>query len=169
MREGPKGEDPRQGGGRALFVASVYGHLRAFHIPYVRLLQEWGYEVHCAAAPDSRKDELRRTGAVCWDIPFSRSPYSLRNVQAVRSLRALMRRHHFDLVHVHTPVAAFLGRWLARQTHQGAVLYTAHGFHFYRGAPLRNWLVYYTAEGLAARCTDGLIVINDEDSSTPRG
>ena len=74
-----------------------------------------------------------------------------------------MERYHFDLVHVHTPVAAFLGRWLAKRTHQGAVLYTAHGFHFYKGAPFRNWLVYYTAERLAARWTDGLIVMNDED------
>jgi len=43
------------------------------------------------------------------------------------------------------------------------VLYTAHGFHFYKGAPLKNWLLYYNMEKLAAHWTDGLITINEED------
>lgn len=165
MKNGLSGERPRQCNGRVLFVASVYGHLKAFHIPYIKMLQGWGYEVHAAAAPDSRKEALSRVGVVCWDVPFSRSPYSPRNIQAIKSLRALMRREYFDLIHVHTPVASFIGRWIAKRTHQGAVLYTAHGFHFYKGAPLRNWLIYYTAEKLAARWTDVLVTINKEDYS----
>jgi len=64
---------------------------------------------------------------------------------------------------VHTPVAAFVTRLACQRTNTHPVLYTAHGFHFYKGAPLKNWLLYYNMEKLAAHWTDGLITINEED------
>ncbi|GAF26381.1 glycosyltransferase [Moorella thermoacetica Y72] len=150
--------------GKVLFVATVYTHVAAFHLPFMQLLQGKGYEVHAAASPDQgRKEEVEAIGVRCWDIPFSRSPYSLKNWRAFKELYRLFKSCRFDLIHVHTPVASFLGRYLARATGQGPVLYTAHGFHFFHGAPLRNWLLYYPAERLAARWTDGLIVMNRED------
>lgn len=149
---------------KVLFISSVYTHLAAFHIPFMKLLQTKGYDVHAAASPESgRKDDVEAAGVTCWDVPFARSPYKPRNLLAYARLRDLLRRQQYDLIHVHTPVAAFLGRYLGKVTHQGPILYTAHGFHFYHGAPRRNWLVYYTAERLAARWTDGLIVMNYED------
>jgi glycosyltransferase involved in cell wall biosynthesis len=60
-------------------------------------------------------------------------------------------------------VASLMTRLLAQATKQGPVLYTAHGFHFYGGAPIAAWLLYYPAEKLAAKWTDGLIVMNHED------
>lgn len=150
--------------GQVLFLATVYCHLAHFHIPFINLLQSKGYVVHTAASVDGDYVErVRATGAFCWDIPFARSPYHPRNVRAYQRLRELLRRERYDLIHVHTPVASFLGRYLAKKTHQGPVLYTAHGFHFFKGAPLRNWLLYYTAEKLAAKWTDALIVMNSED------
>lgn len=150
--------------GRVLFLATVYSHLAHFHIPFITLLQSKGYIVHAAASIDGNYVErVRSTGAVCWDIPFARSPYHPQNVKAFLCLRDLFRREHYDLIHVHTPVASFLGRYLAKSTRQGPVIYTAHGFHFFKGAPLRNWLVYYSAEKLAARWTDALVVMNSED------
>lgn len=154
----------RQRSRSVLFVASVYTHLTAFHIPFMKLLQEKGYDVYAAASSaEGRKDDVEAAGVTCWEVPFARSPYSPANVQAFRQLRALLKEHHFDLIHVHTPVAAFMGRYLAKVTNQGPVLYTAHGFHFYKGAPRRNWIIYHNAERLAARWTDGLIVMNGED------
>jgi glycosyltransferase involved in cell wall biosynthesis len=150
--------------GKVLFLATVYSHLAQFHIPFISLLQSKGYIVHAAASIDGNHIErVRSAGAVCWDIPFARSPYHPQNVSAFLQLKSLFSREHYDLVHVHTPIAAFLGRYLAKSTHQGPVLYTAHGFHFFKGAPLRNWLVYYSAEKVAARWTDALIVMNSED------
>lgn len=150
--------------GRVLFVASVYTHLAAFHIPFMKLLQEKGYDVYAAASSaEGHKDDVEVAGVKCWEIPFARSPYSPANFQAYCRLRDLLNEHHFDLIHVHTPVAAFMGRYLAKVTNQGPVLYTAHGFHFYKGAPRRNWIIYHNAERLAARWTDGLIVMNGED------
>jgi glycosyltransferase involved in cell wall biosynthesis len=156
-------------GRRVLFLATVYSHLAAFHIPYIKLLQQLGCEVHVAASSaDGGMEDVREAGAVCWEVPFGRSPYSPTNVKACIVLTRLLSKTHYDLIHVHTPVASFLGRLLARVTHQGKTLYTAHGFHFYEGAPLRNWLVYYTAERLAARWTDGLVVVNSEDLHNSR-
>jgi len=150
--------------GRVLFVATVYAHLAAFHIPFMKLLQSWGYEVHAAASPaKGRKEEVEASGVTCWDIPFARSLTSPDNWRAYRALKTLLRRERYSLIHVHTPVAAWLTRYVAKRSRQGPVLYTAHGFHFFRGAPWHYWLFYYPAERLAARWTDGLIVMNSED------
>jgi len=151
---------------KVLFVATIYNTLATFIIPFMKLLQGKGHEVHAAASPNEEqkhKSDVELAGVKCWDIPFARSPYNLANLQAYHCLHVLLKQHHFDLIHVHTPVAAFLSRYLAKITHQGPVLYTVHGFHFYRGAPKRNWLIYHTAERIAANWTDGLIVINSED------
>jgi len=149
---------------KVLFLATVYRHLANFHLHDMKMLQQRGIEVHAAASPDlGGRECLSSLGVICWDIPFARSPYSLKNIRAFFRLRALMMTLHFNLIHVHTPVAAFLGRILAIITGQGKTLYTAHGFHFYQGAPLLNWLVYYSMEKLLSRYTDALIVINDED------
>lgn len=150
--------------GKVLFIATVYTHLAAFHIPFMKLLQDRGFEVHAAASPaEGRREDVEKTGVVCYDIPFARSPYNPDNFQAFLRLRRLLKDNYFDLIHVHTPVAAFLGRFLAKVMHQGQVLYSAHGFHFFQGAPIKNWLIYYSLERLAARWTDGLIVMNRED------
>lgn len=149
---------------KVLFLATVYTHLANFHIPYVKLLQEKGCEVHAAASSaDGRREEIEATGVLCHEIRFSRSPFRLDNLNAFCQIIALFKSHHFRLIHVHTPIAAFLGRLAAKITKQGSVLYTAHGFHFYKGASCLNWLVYYTAEKIAARWTDCLITINKED------
>ena len=168
QKEGKEDSSPYRGG-KVLFIASVYTHLAAFHIPFMKLLQARGYQVHAAASSaEGRREDVEKAGITCWEIPFARSPYSPANIQAFQQLRALLKEHHFDLIHVHTPVAAFLGRYLAKTTGQGPVLYTAHGFHFYKGASRRNWLLYYNAERLAARWTDGLIVMNGEDYENAR-
>lgn len=156
--------------GKVLFAATVYTHLAAFHLPFMRLLQEQGHEVHAAASPDEgRKDEVESLGVTCHDIPFARSLTSPRNWRAYRELRALLRRERYGLIHVHTPVAAWLTRLAARRSNQGPVLYTAHGFHFFKGAPWTHWLLFYPLERLAARWTDGLVVMNAEDLARAKG
>lgn len=153
--------------GQVLFLATTYSHLAQFHIPFMDLLRSKGYSVHAAANVDGNHhiSKVAATGTICWRIPFARSPYHPGNMAAFLRLRELFTAERYDLIHVHTPVAAFLGRYLAKATHQGPVVYTAHGFHFYKGAPLKNWLIYYTAEKIAARWTDSLIVMNSEDYS----
>ncbi|MDD2498870.1 MAG: glycosyltransferase family 4 protein [Desulfitobacteriaceae bacterium] len=148
---------------KILFVATMYTHLANFHKPFIRLLQDRGYEVHAAASnAEGRREEIEAIGVRCWEIPFSRVPISRINLASCRLLKEILDNERFELVHVHTPVAGLYSRWLAKISGQ-KVIYTAHGFHFFRGAPFVNWLVYYPAERLAARWTDGLIVMNEED------
>lgn len=154
---------------KVLFVATVYTHLAAFHMPFMRLLQDWGCEVHAAASPaEGCREKVEAAGVACWDIPFVRSPVSPKNLMACCKLETLLTRERFGLIHVHTPVAAWLGRLVAKRTGQGPVLYTAHGFHFYTGAPWPYWLLYYPLERVAARWTGGLVVMNGEDYEAAR-
>lgn len=148
---------------KILFVASVYRHLTAFHIPYLKHFQEKGFEVWAAGTGDEDKKILEQLNIKCMDISFSRSPLSTQNIAAYKQLNQLFMRERFELVHVHTPVAALLTRAAFRKINYGKIVYTAHGFHFFEGAPKQNWLLYYPAEKLAAKWTDHLITINEED------
>lgn len=98
-------------------------------------------------------------------IPFSRSPFSRDNLTAYRLLKRLVEQEHYDIVHCHTPNAAMVTRLACRKVRkQGTrVIYTAHGFHFFKGAPLKNWLMFYPVEKFCSYFTDTLITINSED------
>ena len=148
---------------RVLFVATVESHLLNFHIPFMKLLQEKGCEVHVATKLGNRQQEFDDIGVIKHNVDFSRSPYSPKVFKSLQQTEKLLKEIRFSLVHVHTPVAAFVTRLACQRTNTHPVLYTAHGFHFYKGAPLKNWLLYYNMEKLAARWTDGLITINEED------
>lgn len=148
---------------KILFIANIENHILNIHMPFINYFQEKGYEVHVATKLGDRRVELEQNGVICHQINFSRSPYSLSIIIALKQLLKIMRSEKFALVHVHTPVSAFLGRLAARLTNTRPVLYTAHGFHFYQGAPLRNWLIYYSMEKLVARWTDGIVTMNEED------
>ena len=148
---------------RVLFVATVESHLLNFHIPFMKLLQEKGYEVHVATKLGNRQQEFDEIGVIKHNVDFSRSPYSPKVFKSLQQMEKLLKEIRFSLVHVHTPVAAFVTRLACQRTNTHPVLYTAHGFHFYKGAPLKNWLLYYNMEKLAAHWTDGLITINEED------
>lgn len=148
---------------KVLFVASVYRHLTAFHIPYIQYFQSRGYDVWAAGTGKEDKIALQEMQVNCIDIPFSRSPLSSKNIDAYKTLQHLFETEKFDLVHVHTPVAALLTRMAFQKSYYGKIVYTAHGFHFFKGAPKPNWIMYYPAEKLAAKWTDHLITINEED------
>lgn len=154
---------PHEQSRKVAFVASIYGHFGAFHLPYMELLQQHGCEVHAYAQPGQERERLERLGVVCHDVPISRSPLQAGNWRALGLLTESFRTEKFRLVHVHTPVASFLGRIAARRAGVPCTMYTAHGFHFYAGAPLLNWLLYYPLERLLARWTDILITMNGED------
>lgn len=96
-------------------------------------------------------------------IDFARNPLSLQNKKVYRQLLSLMQREKFDAVHCNTPIGGVLGRLCAQKAKIPYVIYQAHGFHFWSGAPIINWLVYYSVEKLLARYTDLLVTINHED------
>lgn len=154
---------------KVLLVTTVSGFVPQFEMGNVRILQEMGYEVHYATnynmpAYGNDNSRLDGTGIVRHQVDFHRSPYRMReNVKAYRQLRQVLCEDRYSLVHCHTPMGAALARLAAHNTHTAPVVYTAHGFHFFTGAKVLNWLVYYTVEKIFAHWTDVLITINQED------
>lgn len=153
---------------KVLYVATVVKkHIVQFHIPFLKMCKEAGWETAVAARNDyaNADDCVIPFCDTYYDIPFERSPLKLKNIAAYRELKKVIAEGGYDIIHCHTPVGALLTRFAARSARKKGtkVFYTAHGFHFYTGAPLLNWLVYYPVERFLARWTDVLITINKED------
>ena len=153
---------------KVLIVTRVSGFLPQFERNNVKHLQELGYEVHYASnfhtivygQDNSRLEELH---VHCHQIDFVRSIISRDNLRAYKQLKKLLQKEKFALIHCHMPLSGVLTRLAVRNLGlKTNVLYTAHGFHFYTGAPLKNW-IYYPIERFFARYTDILITITKED------
>lgn len=147
---------------KVLFTATVDSHIKRFHLPYLKWFQEQGYEVHVAT---NGNEEITycNTKHV---IPFERNPIKINNIKAINQLKKIIEKEKFDIIHCHTPMGSVVTRIAAiksRKKYSTRVIYTAHGFHFYKGAPLINWLIYYPIEKYLSRFTDVLITINKED------
>ena len=160
----------------ALMVAHVASMIDHFNMPNIKLLIELGYSVHVAcnfkrgsSCDDTEieglKAKLDSIGVTYTHIDFERSPFSLKNFAAYKQLKKVFNENRYDLVHCHTPMGGVLGRLAAKKYRKSGtkVIYTAHGFHFFKGAPLKNWLLYYPVEWICAFWTDELITINKED------
>ena len=153
---------------KVLFVATVVKtHIMTFHVPYLKMFKAMGYTVDVAARNDYEQPE-ECVIPYCdhfYDIPFEREPLRPENVRAFLALKKIIENGGYRIIHCHTPVGAMLTRLAAVGARKSGtkILYTAHGFHFYQGAPLKNWLLYYPVERLLAHLTDVLITINQED------
>lgn len=153
---------------KVLFVATVVKtHIMEFHIPYLKMFKEMGWETAVAARNDYENpaDCVIPYCDIYYNIPFERNPLKPGNLKAYKELKHIIDEGEYDIIHCHTPVGAMLTRLAAKQTRkQGTkVFYTAHGFHFYKGAPAINWILYYPVEKWLSRYTDVLITINKED------
>ncbi len=146
---------------KVLYVASVEDHLLAFHVPYLRMLKDKGFEVHTATSGENKIPFVDRH----FSIPFTRQPLTLQNLRAYRELKAVLDGGGYTFVHCHTPAASFVTRFAARKARKAGtkVIYTAHGFHFYDGGPKLRCFVFRTMEKFASRFTDVILTINDED------
>ncbi|MDD6729151.1 MAG: glycosyltransferase family 4 protein [Eubacteriales bacterium] len=152
---------------RVLFVATVRSHIGQFHMPFIKRLKELGCTVDAAYKDNSADKQGLDTSAIdnVFEVPFSRSPYSLDNIKAYKVLKKILQENDYDAVHCHTPMGAVVTRLAAKSLRKKGlkVIYTAHGFHFYKGASKFNWLVFYNIEKYLSKYTDCLITINKED------
>ncbi|MEN1970015.1 glycosyltransferase family 4 protein [Lentibacillus sp. N15] len=146
---------------KILFCATVDYHFKAFHLPYMKWFKEQGWDVHVAAGG---KLTLPYTD-IKYSLPIQRSPFCVSNMEAYRQLRNIIEDNNYALIHCHTPIGGLLARLAAREARKcgSKVVYTVHGFHFCKGAPIINWLMYYPIEKSLAQITDCLITINQED------
>lgn len=149
---------------KILYITTLSRTINAFLIPHIEMLLENRYEVDCACANDQKiSNILLDKGVKVFDIPFSRNPLRLNNLKAFIRLKEIQRINDYDIVHVHTPIAAIYGRLLKLSFPNLRTIYTAHGYHFLKGGSKLGWFLYYPIEKIMAKFTDVIININSED------
>ena len=159
---------------KVLVLASVASMIDQFNIPSIKLLQEIGYRVDVACnfkegntcSEEKIKElkiKLRKMNVDCYQIDFARNITNIgSNIKALWQVEALMNRNKYIFIHCHSPIGGVIGR-ISGKKENTKVIYTAHGFHFYKGAPLQNWIIFYPIEKILSRYTDTLLTINKED------
>lgn len=161
---------------KALMLASTASMIDQFNMDNIALLKR-EYEVHVACnflegntCSDeqiaSLQQRLKSMGVPYYQVDITRNVLNIPQVlRAYRQTKQLMQTHNFSLVHCHSPIGGAVCRLAAMPFRKKGmkVLYTAHGFHFFRGAPLLNWLIYYPIEWCLAHVTDILLTVNKED------
>ncbi len=157
-----------------LMIATVPSMIGQFNMNNIQILKDMGYEVHVACNFDDKsiwteerinlfKKQLLQLDVKRIQIDFARTPYDIpKLIKSYRKLHRIMKKQQYERLHCHTPVAGVVARFAAFGM-KTKVIYTVHGFHFYKGAPLKNWIIYYPIEKVCSYLTDILITINHED------
>lgn len=153
---------------KILYVTTISLTINSFFKSHIEMLIKEGNHIDIACNyNDLPLDNLYvELGCDFYQIDFSRSPLSADNIKAFKQLKKLIETGKYDIVHCHTPNASVITRLVCRKFRKQTglkVFYTAHGFHFYKGAPKLNWIIYYPIEKFCSRYTDKLITINKED------
>lgn len=153
-------------------VATIPGTLRAFILPLARHFRAQGWQVDGMANGISTCADCVQGFDRVWDVEWSRNPLDPRNfIIPPQAIQKLVTQEKYDIVHVHTPVAAFVTRYALRNLKKQLntkVIYTAHGFHFHPGGKLFKNAVFLGLEKLAARWHDYLVVINQDDEQAAK-
>lgn len=148
---------------KILIVSTVSRQFYLFEQGNIEVLKSLGYEVHAAANFSDANERLDDLDIIRHHFDIGRSPFSLKNIKAYKQLKNIINSESFDVIHCHSPMGGVLTRLAAKSVENSTVIYTAHGFHFYNGAPKKNWIFYYTVEKYLSKFTDLLITINKED------
>ena len=162
-----------------LMLASVASMIDQFNMNNIEILQKLGYKVDVACnfklgstcskeRIDDLKKRLEDKGVEYYQIDFSRNVLNLlEDIKAYKQVKQLTKQNRYEFIHCHSPIGGVVGRIVSHETNT-KVMYTAHGFHFYEGAPLINWLIFYPIEKKLSRWTDILITITEEDYNRAR-
>lgn len=146
---------------KVLFTSVLDSFMMLFNLPLLKYFKEQGYEVHVATSGDDSIPYCDKK----FKISLERNPFKVNNLKAIKQLKKIIDSEHYDIIHTHTPMGSAVTRLAAKEARKNGtrVIYTAHGFHFFTGAPLVNWLIYYPVEKYLSKYTDTLITINMED------
>lgn len=145
---------------KILFVSHT-ANFSKFNLPYMHYLRDLGWTVHYASAGEETVKDCDKH----FTVSLRRSPLSPKNITAYKELKKIINKNSYDIVHSHTPTGGVIARLatMKRQSHKPQVIYTSHGFHFYKGSNLLSWLILYPIEKFLSRFTDDLVTINKED------
>lgn len=158
---------------KVLIVSSVASMIDQFNRDNIRILKELGYEVHVATnfedpgtitreRVEVLKMYLKEKKVKYYQINFNRNPFKLSSLKNSIDELTKVSLNNYDFVHLHSPIGGIVGRIVFKKTNT-KIIYTAHGFHFFKGAPIKNWLIYYPIEKYFSKFTDVLLTINSED------
>jgi glycosyltransferase involved in cell wall biosynthesis len=154
---------------KLLVVTTVPITIRSFLLPFIQHFRSLGWQVDGMAQGITEDRDCVETCDRIYDIQWSRNVLDPRNLWAgVSRVKQVVAQEDYDLVHVHTPIAAFVTRYALRKSQKPKVIYTAHGFHFYRGGNALKNSIFLSLEKLAGAWTDYLITINREDESAAK-
>lgn len=146
---------------KILFAANVDYFFIKFLEPQLKYFHEKGYEIHTA----SRNEDVEIPYSdKKFDVPFARSFNVKDNINSYRKMKKIIKENNYDIIFCHTPFGGAITRLAAKSVKTKArIIYEAHGFHFYKGASLKYWLIFYNAEKYLSKYTDTIITINKED------
>lgn len=154
---------------KILFITNISGEkIGSFSIAAIQAAHKCNLEFHMASNFNASTDEQMKIDEKNHNIKLHhidivRNPMNLKNIVAYKQIVDLIKKENIDIIHCNTPVGGALGRLAGKKCGIKKVIYQAHGFHFYKGAPKLNWLIYYPIERFLAHLTDNLITINKED------
>lgn len=149
---------------KLLFISNITNKITNFSYPSYIACKKMGIEFHLAANLDNFDFENNPYKDIIFhNIHCDRNPISPKNIKAFKSINEIIKEYKIDYIHCNTPIGGVLGRWCGHKNKVKKIIYTAHGFHFYKGAPLLNNIVYKTIERFLAHYTDILITMNEED------
>lgn len=147
---------------KVLFAANLESFFTKFLVPQLKYFKEQGWEVHIACGFEGLDIPYCDKK---FNVNFARSLNFKQNVQSYKQIKEVLKNEKYDLISCHTPFGGAITRLAFKnlKIKDTKLVYMAHGFHFYKGAPLFNWLVYYPVEKYLAKYTDTVITINLDD------
>ncbi len=148
---------------KALIISNLTKRIQTGHYSMIDPLRQLGYKVYWASNFNEYVEDLEETPIKAYHIDFHRNPFNFRNIKAYQQLMKLLQGEQFDAIHCNSPIGGVLGRICGEKAGVKTIIYTAHGFHFYKGAPLINNTIYKWVEMYLAKKTDAIITINKED------
>ncbi|MEI3337518.1 MAG: glycosyltransferase family 4 protein [Clostridium sp.] len=162
---------------KELMLSSVASMIDQFNMENIKILKSLGYEVHVLAnfsfgntTSDERtkefKEELENMGIKVYNVPIPRKITAIKEmISSYKKIKKVCSENNYDILHCHSPIGGVLARFAFKDFRKkgGKLIYTAHGFHFFKGAPIKNWIIFYPIEKFCSRYTDCLITINKED------
>ena len=152
-----------------LFIQNVGKRVNSFSYVPIIVSKQLGYNFHIVSkwtgynSDDEIKDDEKKYGIKIHSADIIRTPYNPKNLKAFKQICRIIQEEKIDVIHCNTPIGGVIGRLAGKKCNVKRVIYQAHGFHFYKGAPIVNWLIYYPIERILAHFTDALITINVED------
>lgn len=150
---------------KLLFISNICRNITNFHLTSYHTAKKYGYEFHFAANFCNMQKGVQENYPEIHfhQIDFVRFPFHPKNLRAYRQLIHLIEGEQIDWIHCNTPIGGSLGRICGKKCGVKKNIYTAHGFHFYKGAPFFNRMVLQWAERFMAHWTDAIITMNQED------